>query len=284
MLNQLPDELNAFKVTSKEDTHTVGFFGEINPLSNFYESLFTHEGTQYILSEQFIQANKAKYFGDMDTYSMILGCTSSLECKILSKQIQNVDNSKWDEIVGAVCYLGIQAKFHQNPHAMDTLIRKTGNKRIVECASDRFWATGIPLNDPQCLDDTKWISQGILAKFWKVFAMTNWTALEVKVASNTFNNQLLPPIAPQVALAGSDMSQQLSATPIDFSHVIPDGIPNSDLPREELLSGPESTSASASTSPISDTTATATDTDPSEGPPDEPVHEPNTIHSTIETD
>ena len=32
MLNQLPDELNAFKVTSKEDAHTVGFFGEINPL------------------------------------------------------------------------------------------------------------------------------------------------------------------------------------------------------------------------------------------------------------
>ena len=136
MLNQLPDELNAFKVTSKEDAHTVGFFGEINPLSNFHESPFTHEGTQYISSEQFIQANKAKYFGDLDTYSMILGCTTSLECKILSKQIRNVDDSKWDEVAGAVCYPGIQAKFQQNPYAMDILIRKTGNKRIVECASD----------------------------------------------------------------------------------------------------------------------------------------------------
>ena len=45
MLNQLPDELNTFKVTSKEDAHTVGFFGEINPLSNFHESPFTHKGT-----------------------------------------------------------------------------------------------------------------------------------------------------------------------------------------------------------------------------------------------
>ena len=127
MLNQLPDELNAFKVTSKEDAHTVGFFGEINPLSNFHESPFTHEGTQYISSEQFIQANKAKYFGDLDMYSMILGCSTSLECKILSKQIRNVNDSKWDEVAGAVCYPGIQAKFHQNPYAMDTLIRKTGN-------------------------------------------------------------------------------------------------------------------------------------------------------------
>ena len=37
-LNQLPDELNVFTVTSRENEHTVGFFGEINLLSNFYPS------------------------------------------------------------------------------------------------------------------------------------------------------------------------------------------------------------------------------------------------------
>ena len=164
MLNQLPDELNAFKVTSKEDSQTVGFFGAINPLSNFYEVPFMYEGTRYISSEQFIQANKAKYFGDLNMQELILGCTTSLECKILSKQIHNYEDSKWDEVAGTVCYPGLQAKFQQNPHAMDTLIRKMGNKRIVECASDQLWATGIPLTDPNCLDDTKWIGQGILGQ------------------------------------------------------------------------------------------------------------------------
>ena len=86
MLNQLPDKLNAFKVTSKEDSQTVGFFREINPLSNFYEAPFVYEGTRYISSKQFIQANKAKYFGDLNMQELILGCTTSLECKILSKQ------------------------------------------------------------------------------------------------------------------------------------------------------------------------------------------------------
>ena len=164
MLNQMPDELNAFKVTSKEDTHTVGFFGEINPLSNFHDAPFVHDGTRYISSEQFIQANKAKYFGDSITQELILGCTTSLECKILSKQIRNYEDTKWDEVAGSVCYPGLQAKFQQNPHAMDTLIHKTGSKRIVECATDRLWATGIPLNDPNCLDETKWTSQGILGQ------------------------------------------------------------------------------------------------------------------------
>ena len=77
-LNQLPEELNVFKVTTKENETMVGFFGEINPLLNFHPSAFKHDGIHYISSEQFIQANKAKYFRDLETYNMILGCTTSL--------------------------------------------------------------------------------------------------------------------------------------------------------------------------------------------------------------
>ena len=76
-LNQLPEELNVFKVTTKENENTVGFFGEINPLSNFYPSTFLYDGIQYISSEQLIWANKAKFFGDLDTYNEILSCSTS---------------------------------------------------------------------------------------------------------------------------------------------------------------------------------------------------------------
>ena len=72
-LNQLPEEVNVFKVTTRENENIVGFFGEINPLSNFYPSTFVYEGIHYISSEQFIQSSKAKYFGDLDTYNLIMG-------------------------------------------------------------------------------------------------------------------------------------------------------------------------------------------------------------------
>ena len=163
-LNQLPEELNVFRVTSKENENTIGFFGEINPLSNFYPSSFTHDGVQYISSEQLIQANKAKLFRDTETYNEILCCTTSLECKNLSKQIRNVDERKWEEEALNACLPGIRAKFYQNTNVMDTLLNKTGMKRIVECTSDRLWGTGVPLGDPDCLDPTKWISQGILGQ------------------------------------------------------------------------------------------------------------------------
>ena len=106
-LNQLPEELNVFKVTTKENADTVGYFGEINPLSNFYPATFTYDGVPYISSEQFIQASKAKYFGDNDTYNQIMGCSTSLDCKRASRSIRNVDIDRWNMVAGDICQPGI---------------------------------------------------------------------------------------------------------------------------------------------------------------------------------
>ena len=127
MLNQLPEELNVFKVTSKEDEDTIGFFGEINPLSNFHLAPFHVDGIDYISSEQYIQACKAKYFGDNETLSRILGSTTSIECKDLSKNIRNFSESRWEQVAGDLCHPGIRAKFEQNPLVLDTLLSKTGH-------------------------------------------------------------------------------------------------------------------------------------------------------------
>ena len=48
---------------------------------------------------------------------------------------------------------------------MDTLIEKTGSKKIVECANDQLWGTGVALTRDDCLNSEKWISPGILGKF-----------------------------------------------------------------------------------------------------------------------
>ena len=61
-LNQLPEELNVFDVSSKQNESVVVFFGEINPLSNFFPAPFSHEGVRYISSEQFIQSAKGQIF------------------------------------------------------------------------------------------------------------------------------------------------------------------------------------------------------------------------------
>ena len=60
-IHNLPDDLNAFKVASKEDGRIVGYFGELNPLSNFFHAKFTLDGHTFIWSEQYIQASKADF-------------------------------------------------------------------------------------------------------------------------------------------------------------------------------------------------------------------------------
>ena len=163
-LHELPEDINSFKATSKSDTNTVGFFGEANPLSNFHPAKFTYNGVAYISSEQFIQATKASFFGDTDTYTKIMGCKTSFDCKQMSWNIQNLDSQKWDAAAMTMCEPGIREKFVQNPHLMDTLIRRTENKTIIECANDRLWGTGTALGEEGCLEKNRWITQGILGR------------------------------------------------------------------------------------------------------------------------
>ena len=80
-LNQLPDDLAPFKVTTEEDIDSIGFFGAVDPLSNFYECSFKVGEEVYISSEQFIQARKAEFFRDQQTVDRVMGCTNSLDCK-----------------------------------------------------------------------------------------------------------------------------------------------------------------------------------------------------------
>ena len=62
----------------------------------------------------------------------------------------------------SLCEPGIREKFVQNPHLMDTLVRRTENKIIVECAKDRLWGTGSALSEESCLNRDRWFTQGIL--------------------------------------------------------------------------------------------------------------------------
>ena len=161
-LDQLPHDLNAFNVTSVSNSVCLGFFGELNPLSNFHPAMFTCDGKTFHSSEQYIQWKKAEFFNDMSTADNILSSSTALECKNLSANIQNFDKSKWDRNAKTLCTPGIYCKFAQNPALRDLLINCTGDRQIVECAKDRLWGTGVALHRDDALDNTMWTTPGIM--------------------------------------------------------------------------------------------------------------------------
>ena len=73
---------------SKENENTVGFFGELNPLSNFHRCVFKVNDKWFHSSEQYIQMKKALYFGDQAAAHKIEAADDALECKRLSREIE----------------------------------------------------------------------------------------------------------------------------------------------------------------------------------------------------
>ena len=82
-LYQLPNEISTFKCTCEETEDCIGFFGELNELSNFYPCKFRVNVTTYSSSEQWIQHCKAKYFKDIITMAQVMTAENALDCKHL---------------------------------------------------------------------------------------------------------------------------------------------------------------------------------------------------------
>ena len=162
-LDQLPDRLQGHNVSSSTNQETYGFFGELNPLSNFHACEFDVNGFTYHSSEQYIQAKKAEYFGAVETKKDILNSETASECKDLAKSIDNYDSESWNKIAREKCEPGILEKFTQNPRLGNFLI-STGNKKILECSYDKVWGIGVPLKDKDCLKEDKWNGENLLGE------------------------------------------------------------------------------------------------------------------------
>ena len=160
-LEELPQNLSTYTVSSRQDASHYGFFGELNPLSNFYPAPFIHDGIHYSTSEQYIQARKGEFCGDMVIKKQIMQAATALKCKTLGKEIQICDNDKWNWVASEKCLPGILSKFQQNA-GIASFLKNTGTKTILECCYDKVWGNGIPLLNPDCINPKKFTNQGIL--------------------------------------------------------------------------------------------------------------------------
>ena len=106
-LHKLPEELNVFNITSCTNDTTLGFFGELNPLSNFHLASFIFNDTNYSSSEQLIQHQKALYFGDHQSATRIITSETPADCKSIGSDVENFNKDRWDNVVKEICKSGI---------------------------------------------------------------------------------------------------------------------------------------------------------------------------------
>ena len=193
-MDQLPRNLDVMKVMTKTDDKTLGFLGELCPLSNFFLSQFTFNGINYHSSEQLIQHIKSQFCGERQMERTILAAKTPLECNILSRDISNFNFKSWADHAWKLCMNGLEAKFTQTLRAMQALL-ETGSKKLAECAKDSLWGTGVPLHQPNCLNERYWKGQGILGEILQEIRHKHiQIAKSLLPAINSWHTQGPPPL------------------------------------------------------------------------------------------
>jgi ribA/ribD-fused uncharacterized protein len=162
-LDELPSDLCPRSAAEKGNDNVVVFFSQGSPFSNFHFAPFTKHNVKYTSNEQFIQASKAQLFEDDYTHAKIMQTTNPYDIKKLGKDVKNFVRQRWEQEAKAIATEGCLAKFSQNGHLLEALI-KTDQKTIGEASKDSFWGVGKTLSDDTILNTDSWTGQNLLGK------------------------------------------------------------------------------------------------------------------------
>jgi ribA/ribD-fused uncharacterized protein len=140
------------------------------PLSQWFggyksqNSDFIWNGVTYNCTEQFMMAEKARVFEDLDTLSEILEEKDPRKQKALGRKVKNFDHLAWDLEKFRVVVTGNVLKFSQN-RELERFLFKTLDHTIVEASPwDNIWGVGTGPEDETTFDPGRWQGQNLLGK------------------------------------------------------------------------------------------------------------------------
>ncbi len=131
-------------------------------LSNWFYSPFDINGVHYTSAEQYIMHQKCLLFGDESSAKAILSTEDPERHQSIGRQAKGYVNTVWAGFRQIIAVRGLFEKFRQNDNLKDKLL-ETNEAYLVECAhTDRIWACGKRVDEPDRFDASKWNGQNIL--------------------------------------------------------------------------------------------------------------------------
>ena len=105
------------------------------------------DGNEYTHAEQYMMAQKAKLFGDEETFRKIMKAEKPSEQKALGREVRNFNEKVWRENRDRIVYQANVLKFMQNPKLKE-LLMATGDTILVEASPvDKIWGIGLHMDD-----------------------------------------------------------------------------------------------------------------------------------------
>ena len=138
--------------------------GKINMscFSQWYDCNFEVDGVTYHTAEQYMMAQKAVLFGDVEVLAEIMAASSPDAYKKLGRKIRGFDPTKWDAAKYDIVLKGNLAKFGQHPELLAFLL-STGDALLAEASPyDRIWGIGLGRADAKKGTPLDWQGQNLL--------------------------------------------------------------------------------------------------------------------------
>ena len=140
------------------------FWKNRSPFTNWYPSVFTHNGITFTRGEQYMMYQKAIIFNDTETAEAIMSTDNPKEQKALGRAVSNYNEDVWALVREEVMVDGLIEKFNQNPKLKEALLA-TGDTIIAEASpTDLIWGIGFTEDRPEATDQSKWRGLNLLGK------------------------------------------------------------------------------------------------------------------------
>ena len=144
------------QITCHDGTIVLGFQGGWCFLANTHRTPFTRLGQRYQSVHQYMEASKAMFFDDEQTYEEIM---KEKTCKGQSEWVPHIkgyDYNKWSEVEEKYLRMALVEKLRQHPKIMDALVG-TKDAIIANCTCfDNVDGTGLKINSVLMKEKKMW--------------------------------------------------------------------------------------------------------------------------------
>jgi ribA/ribD-fused uncharacterized protein len=134
------------------------------PFSQWSFSPFEINGEKYNCAEQYMMAEKARFFKDWSTEAKIMASHDPSEQKSFGRMIAPFDAVAWDMVCCRVVYTGSFFKYLQSKKHRIALYETEGTTLVEASPLDKIWGIGLIESDPRALTRETWQGKNYLGE------------------------------------------------------------------------------------------------------------------------
>lgn len=141
------------------------FYNNKTNVLDYVRTTYKDVPIKFNCCEQWMMANKASLFDDVDTFKLIMAELKPVNQKSLGKKVKNFDPLYWDENKFDIVLEGNCNKFENNLE-LEVFLKSFHPFTIFaeSVGFDKVWGTGLDISHPDALDIYKWPGENLLGK------------------------------------------------------------------------------------------------------------------------